>query len=399
MTAATPTPPPLRIALVGSGPAAFFTAEELLRGGRPVALDMFEKLPHPYGLVRFGVAPDHAQTRRMTKLFDRTVAHPAFKLHLGVEIGRTLAWDDLRARFDAVVVATGAEDDRALGIPGERLPGVHSSLAFAGWANGHPDFAREPFDFSGETAVIVGNGNVALDIVRLLCLDPAKLRETDIAPAALAAIEKSRLRAIHVIGRRGPAQAAFGENEIAEIGALPRVNLRVDPVVAMPNAADEVELAAPAADRARAVVRTLRDYASRPVSPDARVTVSFDFLRRPLGISGGARVDGIALELTRLEGEPGHQDAVPTGALQKLACGLVFVSIGHRGRPLPGLPFDEARGVIPTSDHRVTGAQGPIPGVYAVGWIKRGAKGLIGHNRRDAIETVKAIQADFPQAS
>lgn len=397
MSAASSNPdrPPLRVALAGSGPAALFLAGELLASGRPVAVELFEKLPHPYGLVRYGVAPDHPHTRRITKLLERTLAHPACKLHTGVEIGRTLAWDDLRARFDAVVVATGAEDDRELGIPGEHLPGVHSSLSFAGWVNGHPDYAHEPFDFSAEKAVIIGNGNVALDIVRLLSHDPDRLRETDIAPAALAALAGSRLRTLHVIGRRGPVQSAFGENEIAEIGTLPGLNLRVDPVVAMPNAADEQELADPGADRVRAVVKTLRDYASRPAPPGARVTVSFDFLRRPLGISGGGRGDGITLELCRLEGDPGKQQAVPTGALQKLSCGLVFVSIGHHGRPIPGLPFDATRGVIPTREHRVVAGDHVLPGVYAVGWIKRGAKGLIGHNRRDAIETAKAILADF----
>ena len=388
-----PTSP--HFAIVGAGPSGFYAAAELLRLVPGARVDLFERLFAPHGLVRYGVAPDHPHTRRITKLLERTLAHPACKFHPGVEIGRTLAWDDLRARFDAVAVATGAEDDRELGIPGEHLAGVHSSLAFAGWVNGHPDYTREPFDFSAETAVIIGNGNVALDIVRILSHDPDRLRETDIAPAALAALADSRLRNLHVIGRRGPVQAAFGENEIAELGDLPGLNLRVDPVVAMPNAADEQELADPAADRVRAVVKTLRGYASRPATPGARVTVSFDFLRRPLGISGSGRVDGITLELCRLEGDPGRQQAVPTGALQKLPCGLVFVSIGHHGRPLPGLPFDASRGVIPTREHRVVAGDHVLPGVYTVGWIKRGARGLIGHNRRDATETAKAILADF----
>lgn len=383
-----------RIAIIGSGPAAFFTAEELLRGKRPLSVEMFEKLPHPYGLVRYGVAPDHPNTRRIAKLMERTASLPSFKLHLGVEVGRQVSVDELRARFDAIVVATGAEDDRELGIPGEQLSGVHSSLSFAGWINGHPDYASLPFDFSADSAVIIGNGNVALDIVRLLCHDAATLRGTDIAPAALEVLARSRLKTIHVIGRRGPVQATFGENEILELGTLPGVNLRVDPVVAMPNATDEKELAEPAADRTRTVVKTLREYASRPATPDARVTVCFDFLRRPIGIKGSNGVEEITLELCRLEGEPGQQQAIPTGALQKIACGLVFVSIGHRGRPLPGLPFDNTRGVIPTQDHRVIADDGRLPGVYAVGWIKRGAKGLIGHNRRDAMETAKAIWAD-----
>ncbi len=382
----------LRIAIIGSGPAGCFTAEELLNCGRPVAITLFERLAQPFGLVRFGVAPDHPHTRRMLKLLERTTGRVT--LRTGVEIGRDLSPEQLRQEFDVIVVATGAEDDRELGIPGEHLAGVHSSLSFAGWVNGHPDYADTPFRFDTDTAVIVGQGNVALDIVRLLCHDEARLRETDIAPAALAALAASQIRTIHVIGRRGPAQAAFGENEIIELGNLPHVALRVDPIVTMPSPADEKELADEKADRPRAVVKALREFASRPDPSEIRRTVSIDFLRRPLGISGGGRVEEITLELNRLEGEPGKQVAVPTGALQKLSCGLVFASIGHQACPLPGLPFDEARGVIPTRDHRIILDDQPIPGLYAVGWVKRGARGLIGHNRRDAMEAVKAILAD-----
>lgn len=387
-----------RVAIVGAGPAAIFTAEELLRAKRPVEIELFERLPRPGGLVRFGVAPDHPHTRRLMALLERTLAHPSVTLHVGINVGRALQVHELAARFDAVVIATGAEADRTLGIPGERLPGVHSSLSFAGWVNGHPDFAQAAFRFDTETAVIIGNGNVALDIARLLARDPASLAATDIAPAALDALSRSRLRRIHLIGRRGPAQAAFGENELLEIGELSDVSLRVDPVVAMPNAADERELAEPGAERPRAVRRALLGYAARPPHPAPRITISFDFLRRPIGIRGEDRVEEITVELCRLEGDPGKQQAVPTGALQTLPCGLVFVSIGHQGRPLPGVPFDSVRGVIPTRDHRVIDADGAVvPRLYAVGWAKRGARGLIGHNRRDAMETVAAIWKDVGQ--
>ena len=330
----------------------------------------------------------------MIPLLERTVAHPSVRLHTGVEVGRTVSVDELRARFDAVLIATGAEEDRTLGIPGEHLPGVYSSLSIAGWVNGHPDFAALAPRLDVETAVIIGNGNVALDLVRYLSRDPASLRGTDMAPAAREALAKSGIRQLHVIGRRGPVQSAFGENEIRELGELPGVQLRVDPVVALPNAADEAELADPANDRTRAVVQTLRAYASRAPVPEARITVSFDFLRRPLGIKGTDRVEGLTLELCRLDGDAGKQQAIPTGALQALACGAIFVSIGHHGVPLPGVPFDTARGVIPTRDHRVLSGDTVVPGLYAAGWIKRGAKGLIGHNRRDAMETAKAIWAD-----
>ncbi len=385
---------PLRVAIVGAGPAGLFTAEELLRAGRPVAVELFERLPHPCGLVRYGVAPDHPNTRRIAKLLERTAAHPALTLRLDTGVGRDVSVDALRARFDVVVAATGAEDDRRLGIPGEDLPGVHASLAFAGWANGRPDAVAAPIALDAETAAIIGNGNVALDIARLLARDPAALRGTDIAPAALAALERSRVRRIHVIGRRGPAQTLFGENELLECGALPGVDVRVDPVVAFTSPADGAEGTGPADDRARAVVRTLREWAGRAPDPGARVTIQFDFLRRPIGIGGAGRVEGLTLELCRLEAGPGGPRAVPTGALQRLSCGAVFTAIGHRGRPLPGLPFDPARGVIPTREHRVLDGDQPIAGVYAVGWIKRGASGLIGHNRRDAMDTVRTILAD-----
>ena len=385
----------LRIALVGTGPAGVFTAEELLRAKRPVSIEFFEALHHPHGLVKFGVAPDHPHTRRTAKLMDRTLAHPNVKLTLGARIGKDITIDDLKARFDAVVIATGAESDRPLGIPGSDLVNVHPSTAFAGWINGHPDFVNEPIDLACETAVIIGNGNVALDAVRMFCRSREALGATDVSPNALEALGASRVKKIHVIGRRGPVQSSFGEFELEEIGTLPDVAITVDPIVTMPSAADEKELADEKADRQRGVIKTFRAYASRENPQNPRVTVSFDFLRRPLGINGSGRVESITLELCKLEGDPGKQQAVPTGSLQKLDCGLVISAIGHRGVPIEGLPFDNERGVIPTIDNRIAIDGQPTRGLYAVGWIKRGAKGLIGHNRRDAMETAKAILEDF----
>ena len=378
---------PLRVAIVGSGPAGCFTAEELLHSGRPVALTMFERLPQPFGLVRYGVAPDHPHTRRMLKLMEKTAA--AVTLRTGVDVGRDLALDQLRRSFDVTVIATGATEERHLNIPGEDLPGVHTALSFARWVNGHPEYASRSFRFDHDTAVIIGHGNVALDAARLLCREEAMLRETDIAPQALAALSASTIRNIHIIGRRGPVQAAFGEQELLELGHLPGVALRIDPRVIRLSPADELELADPRDERRRTVLNTLREYAGRPDPAAIRRTLHLEFLKSPVLISGTDRMEAITLAENRLDGAAGNQIAVSTGITRPLACGLVLVSVGQRARPIPGLPFDEARGVIPAEHHRVA------PGVYAVGWVTRGARGLIGHNRRDAAETVKVILEDF----
>lgn len=357
----------LRIAIIGSGPAGCFTAEELLSCGRPVAITLFERLPKPGGLVRYGVAPDHPHTRRLVRLMERTLA--AVTLRAGVEVGRDLSVEQLRCEFDAVVVATGAEEERRLGIPGESLAGVHSARAFAGWCSGHPDYAREPFDFSAGSAVVIGHGNVALDVVRMLCHAPEKLRETEAVPAAVAALSASAIRTIHLVGRGGPARAAFGESELAELGELPGVALRVYP-------ADLDAAEVGDSDRSRAVVNLLRNFAARPAAKEIRRTVAFEFLCRPLSINGTSRVESLTL-------------AQPSGGPEITPCGLILTAIGQRVRPLPGLPYDSQRGLIPSESHRIE------PGLYATGWSARPAQGLIGHNRRDAIATVAALLRDF----
>lgn len=388
-------PSTTRVAIIGAGPSGFFMAEELLRKDDGISVELFERLNKPYGLLQYGVAPDHPHTRRIIKLMERTAARPGFNLRVGVEVGRDITIEELRARFDAVFIATGAEVTRTLGIPGETLAGVHSARAFAAWANNHPDHANDFFDFTADTAVVIGNGNASLDVARILSRDPATLEEFEFSPAARAALSRSRVKNIHIIGRRGPAQASFEEKELVELGTLPNIELRVDPMALMPSPADEQELATEDADRARAVVNTLREYAARPKHPAPRVTISFDFLRRPIAIKGRERPEEITLELCRLEGEPGQQRSVPTGALQRLPCGLVFISIGQRGKPIPGLPFDDVEGVIPTQDHRVVMNGEPLPGVYAVGWLKRGAHGLIGNNRKDAMFTAQTFFEDL----
>lgn len=387
---------PLRAAIVGSGPAGFFAAAELLGTKRPVAVDLIEQNWAPFGLVRYGVSPDHGHTRRVIKLFEQTLAHPAVRLLANVRLGRDLSVDELRRHYDAIVLATGAEEDRELRIPGEHLPGCHASLEFAAWVNGHPAFADASFDFAADTAVVLGNGNVALDVVRLLCDTPERLRATDISDAALAALAASKVRTIHVIGRRGPVQASFGENEITELAGLADIAFRVDPAALVLSETDRAELEGPDGDRRRIIVDTLRDLASRPPPSAPRRIVHFDFLRAPAAVIGTDRVEAIDLRACRLQGDAGEQAAIADGEVRRLPCGLVIKAIGHTGTPLASLPFDGTKGVVPTRRHRVVADGAPVPGFYAVGWIKRGAKGLIGHNRRDAMETVAAILEDLP---
>ena len=377
MNTSTPSAPPrpLRVAIVGSGPAGLFAADELLRKRPGSIVDVYERLPQPFGLVRYGVAPDHPVTRRAMKMLDQTLAKPGVTLKAGVEVGRDVTIADLRANYDAVIVATGAELDRPLDLSGEQLGHVHPSTAFLGWVNGDPDFAELKPDLTVESAAIIGNGNVALDAARLLARPQELLATTDMHPSALAAFANRRIREIHVIGRRGPAQSSFGAQEIAEFAQLDGWSVQVD------TPTWEGDLAN---DRIREVVQTLRSFEGFPPRPPPRIV--FHFCRRPV------EVTATTLRLEKMELREGS--AVATGRFEDLPCGLVVKAVGHRGQPLPGVPFDLERGVVPNRAGRVLDNGVPVKGLYCVGWIKRGAKGLIGHNRRCAMETVGSMLED-----
>jgi ferredoxin--NADP+ reductase len=384
---------PLRIAIIGGGPAGFFTAIELLKPNRAVRVDLFERLPEPFGLVRYGVAPDHHHTRKVSKLLAGPGRDPRFRYFGGVEVGRDVTVPELRRWYDVLIAATGAEIDRRLDIPGEHLSGVLPSLGFAGWVNGHPD-CPGPGDLAGESAVVIGNGNVALDVARLLAKPVTELESSDIAPAALAVLAASSVKNIYIVGRRGPVQASFGEEELAEIGRIAGCDIEIDPGDLALNTASEEELLFPEADRQRLNMDTFRGFQARPPG-GGRKRILFRFNRKPVAILGTDRVTGVHLETTRLLGAAGGQHTVGTGETERIPCSLVVKSIGHTGTPIRDLPFDTQRGAIPTRNHRVIADGGaPLPGTYAVGWFKRGARGLIGHNRRDAMETVKAILED-----
>ena len=389
---------PLRVAVVGSGPAGFYAANALLTADPPAEVDMIERLPTPWGLVRLGVAPDHPKLKDVSRAFERTAQRPGFRFFGNVELGRDVEHDDLVRLYDAVVYAVGAQTDRRLGIPGEELPGSWSATEFVAWYNGHPDFQDRDFDLSVETAVVVGAGNVALDVVRMLALTRAELAPTDATDAAIEAISSSGLRELVLLARRGPAQAAFTTPELKELGDLAGADVIVDPAELELDPASAASLETDTT--ARRNLEVLRDYAARePAGKPRRIVLRFRV--SPVAIVGDGRVE--AVEIVRNElvaDERGRVAAVATGERETIPAGIVFRSVGYHGVALPGVPFDASRGTIANRDGRVVDATGePLAGVYCAGWIKRGPTGVIGTNKKDATETVELLLADARDGS
>ena len=384
----------LRAAIIGSGPAGFYTAAALL--GRGFEVDVYDVLPTPFGLVRAGVAPDHPKIKTVTRAFEKTASHEHFQFFGGVEIGTDVSREELLERYHVVVYAAGTSADNRLGIPGEDLPGSHAATEFVAWYNGHPGYAERSFDLTCRRAVVVGNGNVAIDVARMLVLDPEELAPTDTADHALAALAAAEIREVVLLGRRGPAQAAFTNPELLELGELRRADVIVDPAELELDPLSEEWLAGDGADAtARRNVEILRRYAERqPEGKSHRIVMRF--LRSPLEILGGDRVEGLRVGINRIERRAdGSLTAVPTGAEETIECGLVLRSIGYRGVPIPGVPFDERLGRIRNAGGRVTDESGrQLLGEYAVGWIKRGPSGVIGTNKKCANDTVARILED-----
>jgi ferredoxin--NADP+ reductase len=387
-------PPVLRAAIVGAGPSGFYLAGSLLSNG--FAVDLFDQLPTPYGLVRAGVAPDHPKIKSVARVFAKTAEHPAFRFFGGVELGVDVTRAELSARYHVLAYATGTSADNRLGIDGEDLPGSHPATEFVAWYNGHPHHAEREFDLGVQRAVVIGNGNVAIDVARMLVLGPEELATTDTADHALRSLAASQIREVVVVGRRGPAQAAFTPPELVELTELQRAGLELDP--------DEVELdpisadwlAGPQADTAaRRNVELLQEYAARPGATRTH-SIALRFLRSAVAIHGDAAVEGIRLAVNRIEAaRDGTPRAVPTQQFEDLPCGLVLRAIGYRGRPMPDVPFDDRRNVIRNIAGRVTDPDGaPLRGEYVVGWIKRGPTGVIGTNKKDAADTMAAILED-----
>ena len=390
----------MRVAIVGAGPTGFYAADQLLRQeGLVVEIDMFDRVPMPFGLVRSGVAPDHQKIKSVTAAFDKIASNPRFRFYGCVELGKHLTVDDLRAHYHQIFYATGAQTDRRMGIPGEDLKGSHPATEFVAWYNGHPDYQDHQFDLNVERVAVVGVGNVAIDVARILCRTPEELATTDISDQALEALRHSRIREVYLLGRRGPAQAAFTNPEIKELGELAGADVVVDP--------KEVELdplsraaLAQSADRATTKkVDILQSFAARPPGGKPRRLV-IRFLVSPVELIGNAAGEVTGIKLVRNE-----LYETPTGTLQPrateqfevLPVGLVFRSVGYKGVPLPGVPFNDKWGVILNEKGRVLDpvSKQPVVGEYTGGWIKRGPSGVIGTNKPDAAETVACMVEDL----
>jgi ferredoxin--NADP+ reductase len=385
---------PAHAAIVGSGPSGFYAAEALLTSFAHITVDMFERLPTPYGLVRSGVAPDHPKLKQVTLVFDRLMHSEGFTFFGNVSIGRDLSIDALRSAYDIVVLAYGASADRRMGIPGEDLANSHSATEFVGWYNGHPDFRDRMFDLSEEVAVIVGHGNVAADIARMLLQPVDALRRTDIAAHALEVLAESRVREVHLVGRRGPAQAKFTTRELRALGAIPNCSAAThgDRVVIEPVC--EIELADRTNLDAQQNVEFFRGLRGLEANSRSR-RLTFHFCLSPERLQGEQRVENCVLRRNTLDGPPFEQVAVATDELTNIECGIVFSSIGYRGRPMEDIPFDARRGIIANRKGRVERDGIPVDGLYVTGWLKRGPTGIIGTNRADSIETVQQLQDDL----
>ncbi|HEY1316768.1 MAG TPA: FAD-dependent oxidoreductase [Gaiella sp.] len=381
---------PYRVAVVGSGPAGFYAVGALLASDEPrFEVDLIERLPTPWGLVRLGVAPDHPNIKAVSRAFEKIAATEGFRFLGNVEVGRDVTHDELTTAYAAVVYAFGAQSDRRLGIPGEDLPGSWPATSFVAWYNGHPDFQDLEFDLSHERAVVIGNGNVALDVARMLALTPDELRPTDTTDAAIDAINEAGVQEILVLGRRGPVQAAWTPVEVGELGDLAGADVLVDPAELELDPSSEAELEA-APPTVKRNIQHLRAYAAAAPQGKPRA-IRLRFYTSPTAILGDGKVE--AIEVVRNELVDGR--AVATGEHETIPCGIVFRSVGYRGTPIAGLPFDEGSCTVPNDGGRVLGADGaPLRGVYSAGWIKRGPSGVIGTNKKDASETVERLIAD-----
>jgi ferredoxin--NADP+ reductase len=388
---------PLRVAIVGSGPTGFYTAEHLFRRkDRVVEIDLYERLPTPFGLVRGGVAPDHQKIKSVTKAYDRIASNPRLRYYGYVELGSDVSLEDLKRHYHQIVLTVGAQIDRTMDIPGEDLKRSHAATEFVAWYNGHPDYRNREFDLSQESVAVVGVGNVAVDVCRILCRSREELEKTDIADYALEQLAASKVKTVYMLGRRGPAQAAFTNPEIKELGEMEQSDIQVPEEDAALDEATRKFMESnpdPATDRK---VEILQQYAREKRSGKPKRLV-LRFLVSPVELLAGGDGGVLAVKLVKNElylDSKGGIKPKPTSTFEELSAGLVFRSVGYKGVALPGVPFREDWGVIPNERGRVLGSGEPLKGLYCAGWIKRGPTGVIGTNKPDALETVEAMLED-----
>jgi ferredoxin/flavodoxin---NADP+ reductase len=385
---------PYHVAIVGSGPSGFFAAASLLKSDDiDVHVDMLEMLPTPWGLVRSGVAPDHPKIKSISAQFEKTAADPRFRFFGNIVVGEHVQAHELAERYDAVIYAVGAQSDKSLRIPGEDLPGSVAAVDFVGWYNAHPHFQEMAPDLSTGRAIVVGNGNVALDVARILISDPDVLANTDIADHALESLHDRGVEEVVIIGRRGPLQATFTTLELRELGdleGLADVDVIVDPADLSDITDEDLEAAG---KTVRQNIKVLRGYAERGPR-GAKRRIVFRFRTSPIELKGSRRVESVVLGRNELVDDGGRVVAKDTGAREELSAQLVIRAVGYRGVPTPGLPFDEKSGTIPHTDGRVDGSRNE----YVVGWIKRGPTGVIGSNKKDSQDTVNTLVDDLSAA-
>ncbi|KAI8580530.1 hypothetical protein K450DRAFT_237477 [Umbelopsis ramanniana AG] len=390
---------PLQVAVIGSGPAGFYTAHRVLKDIPDVKIDMFESLPVPHGLVRFGVAPDHPEVKNVMNKFDEVATDDRFTFLGNVHVGgKDLPLSALKSNYDAIVFSYGASEDRRLNIPGEDLPNVYSARSFVGWYNGLPHHRELMPDLdSTDTAVIVGQGNVALDIARMLLSPIDVLRKTDVTDYALDALSKSRIKHVHVVGRRGPLQAAFTAKELREQMKLPGVRFNTDVQLLQSELANGAEYL----NKSRPLKRLMSILEKEIGSPNilsGDKSWTLDFLRSPSRIipdSTNNNVKAIEYELNRLDGPTESRRAIGTGQFVTQECGLILRSIGYKSIAMEGIPFDESSGRVPNKYGKVLNGQNEVPGLYTAGWLKRGPTGVIATTMNDAYETADTLAADF----
>lgn len=386
---------PLRVAVIGSGPSGFYAAEALLKQNEvPVQVDLFDRLPTPYGLVRGGVAPDHQKIKGVIAVYEKIAQLPGCRFFGNVKLGENIQIADLKTHYHTIVYAVGAESDRKMGIPGEDAEGSHSATAFVGWYNGHPDFTQEKFNLSVENVAVVGIGNVAMDVTRILAEDTSLLAKTDIAGYALEALKESRVKTIYLFGRRGPAQAAYSPTEIHELGSLSSADLVIDP---QESELDDVSKADYVDPENKKNVDYVQAHAKLGDGTHTK-KIRLRFCVSPVEVlTENGRVKAIKIEKNVLvPDEKGKAKAQGTGQFEIIPVGMIFRSVGYRGIPVPGVSFDPRAGKIPNVDGRVVSSdwKSVCVGEYVVGWAKRGPSGLIGTNRADSVATVKNMIAD-----